>query len=117
METLPIKFNNNEDLIKSYLNRWICYSLYLRVIINVFDFFIFSDYITILPVIGTEITGSIFPIFSILCRDIDFRSAEPHQRFSPVPENLCEASPLRPRSVSDSRQPYSPPDDPDCGTW
>ena len=34
IESLNIKFNNNENLIKEYLDGWICYALFLRDIIR-----------------------------------------------------------------------------------
>ena len=34
IESLNNKFNNNEDMIKDYLDGWICYSLFLRNIIR-----------------------------------------------------------------------------------
>ena len=34
IEFLQKKFNNNDELIKEYLDGWICYSLFLRDIIR-----------------------------------------------------------------------------------
>ena len=34
IENLNSKFNNNENLIKEYLDGWICYALFMREIIR-----------------------------------------------------------------------------------
>ena len=34
IESLKNKFNNNEEMIKDYLDGWICYSLFLRHLIR-----------------------------------------------------------------------------------